>query len=93
MAASARLLLRPSRALGRGTVRGSTRRDFREHRPAPSHAPHIRLASLTNAYSTREKTSVSFPPAVVRNFSSNTDPDPAFQVNTDLVPNPDSGFL
>jgi hypothetical protein len=33
------------RALGRGTMRGSARRDFREHRPAPSQAPHIGLAS------------------------------------------------
>jgi hypothetical protein len=80
------------RALGRGTVRGSARWDFREHRPAPSQAPHIGLASLYDClFAERKK--YPFPPAVVRNFSSNMDPDPAFKVNPDLVPNPDPGFL
>ncbi len=31
-------------------MRGFTRRDFREHRPAPSQTPHIGLASLYKFY-------------------------------------------
>ncbi len=62
-------------------MRGSARRDFREHRSSPSQAPHIRLASLHDCLFAEQKR--PFPPAVVQNFSSNTDPDPEFQVNLD----------